>query len=113
MEMTMDHAQHRPSDATDKVRDPVCGMMVDPATAISTGHDGKTYHFCCDGCRDSFVASPDKYLNQKPFELPPRRTAAPLAHDHAHHHHHDAAAPAPSPLGRRASPQTQRTGTYT
>ncbi|MEQ1771402.1 MAG: YHS domain-containing protein [Devosia sp.] len=80
--------------AVERVRDPVCGMMVDPATAVSTEHDGKTYHFCCDGCRDSFVAAPDKYLNAKPFVLPPRPMAH--GHDHAHHHHAPAAAPAPA-----------------
>ncbi|HVV98899.1 MAG TPA: heavy metal translocating P-type ATPase, partial [Planctomycetaceae bacterium] len=36
-------------------RDPVCGMLVDPATAISAGKDGKTYYFCCDHCRRKFL----------------------------------------------------------
>src|SRR3569623_849177 len=94
-----EHHHHTTPAATgERVRDPVCGMMVDPATAVSAEHNGKTYHFCCDGCRTSFVANPDKYLNQKPFELPPRKPAAPMAHDHSHHghaHHHAAPAPAP------------------
>ncbi|GAA3527717.1 hypothetical protein GCM10022222_08390 [Amycolatopsis ultiminotia] len=43
--------------------DPVCGMTV-PAdrTAHPADHDGRTYHFCCVGCRDRFVADPGAYL---------------------------------------------------
>ena len=54
-------------------RDPVCGMMVDPNGAPSASHQGKTYYFCCEGCRERFIASPEAYLNRKPFELPPRK----------------------------------------
>jgi len=79
------------AEAGETVRDPVCGMMVDPAHTVSAEHDGKTYHFCCEGCRTSFVADPDKYLNAKPFVLPGK----PAAHAHAHHEHHHAPAVAP------------------
>jgi P-type Cu+ transporter len=41
--------------------DPVCGMTVDAATAPSLDHDGGTYFFCCDGCRDTFARQPDRY----------------------------------------------------
>ena len=78
----MAHEHHHHDDnhagSAEKVRDPVCGMAVDPAIAVHADHDGKTYHFCCDGCRDSFVANPDKYLNAKPFELPARKPMAPV-----------------------------------
>jgi Cu+-exporting ATPase len=44
--------------------DPVCGMEVDPrAAAESAQHEGTTYYFCCDGCRDMFVKEPRKYLD--------------------------------------------------
>ncbi len=43
--------------------DPVCGMEVDPAsTEERAEHGGATYFFCCDGCKDMFVAQPAKYL---------------------------------------------------
>src|SRR5215467_12637639 len=58
------------SEVVDKVTDPVCGMLVDPATALSAEHAGKTYHFCCEGCRESFRGDPQKYLEAKPFVLP-------------------------------------------
>ena len=49
--------------AQDVVRDPVCGMTVDPeAGKPSTEHDGHVYHFCCESCRAKFVKDPDAYL---------------------------------------------------
>ncbi len=57
------------------VRDPVCGMTVDPKTAKHRAdHQGQEYVFCSAGCRDKFVADPEKYLA-------PKSTAA--SHDHA------------------------------
>ncbi|WP_027039715.1 heavy metal translocating P-type ATPase [Mesorhizobium ciceri] len=45
------------------VRDPVCGMTVDPAAGKPTAeHDGQLYHFCSQGCRTKFVAEPEKFL---------------------------------------------------
>ncbi|WP_376780421.1 heavy metal translocating P-type ATPase [Paracoccus jeotgali] len=45
------------------VRDPVCGMTVDPAVGKPRHeHDGRTYHFCSDGCRAKFVAKPKAYI---------------------------------------------------
>lgn len=38
------------------VRDPVCGMPVDPATAIKQDVDGKTYYFCSEACRRDFIS---------------------------------------------------------
>src|SRR5205085_3293239 len=44
------------------VRDPVCGMTVDPhSTAYSHPHGGRTYYFCSAGCRNKFAADPEKY----------------------------------------------------
>src|ERR1700720_3412272 len=63
-----DHAahghHHHHTDSTAKVRDPVCGMSVDPATSRHRfDHDGKTFHFCSAGCRTKFAADPPKYLD--------------------------------------------------
>ncbi|HMI85369.1 MAG TPA: heavy metal translocating P-type ATPase [Polyangiaceae bacterium] len=46
--------------------DPVCHMTVDARSAISAPFEGKTYFFCCDGCRTMFVADPKKYLAAVP-----------------------------------------------
>jgi Cu+-exporting ATPase len=45
------------------VKDPVCGMSVDPATAKATAeYEGRAYYFCCSGCRDAFVADPAHFV---------------------------------------------------
>jgi Cu+-exporting ATPase len=45
------------------VRDPVCGMTVDPnAGKPSAEHAGHSYHFCSEGCRSKFVKEPETYL---------------------------------------------------
>ena len=48
---------------TQAVKDPVCGMTVDPAkTPHHAGHGGTVFHFCSAGCRTKFVADPARYL---------------------------------------------------
>ncbi|MBB4002926.1 heavy metal translocating P-type ATPase [Aurantimonas endophytica] len=45
------------------VRDPVCGMTVDPtAGKPRLDHDGRVFHFCSESCRGKFAAAPDDYL---------------------------------------------------
>jgi Cu+-exporting ATPase len=49
--------------ATPKVKDPVCGMMVDPQkSAGKAEHAGKTYFFCSPRCAERFQKDPEKYL---------------------------------------------------
>jgi len=53
-----------PGDSTHRVKDPVCGMMVDPHTSTHRAeHGGRTYHFCSAGCRTKFLADPARYLD--------------------------------------------------
>jgi YHS domain-containing protein len=43
--------------------DPVCGMTVDPdKTDYTSDHDGDTYYFCSEGCKESFDKDPGKYV---------------------------------------------------
>jgi Cu+-exporting ATPase len=52
--------------ATPVTRDPVCGMTVDPAAGKPAAeHEGRIFHFCAEGCRTKFVASPADYLTAK------------------------------------------------
>ena len=52
---------HAPPTA--RVKDPVCGMSVDPATSKHRFvQDGETFHFCGAGCRTKFAADPARYL---------------------------------------------------
>ena len=53
------------------VRDPVCGMTVDPdAGKPRHEHGGHVYHFCSEGCRAKFAAEPGKYLAGRPAAEP-------------------------------------------
>ena len=45
------------------LKDPVCGMTVGPGGPHQLEHAGRTWHFCCKGCRDRFAADPDRYLS--------------------------------------------------
>jgi Cu+-exporting ATPase len=61
----MDHLDPAPS--TGKMKDPVCGMDVNPATARhKTQHNGKEYFFCSAGCLSKFQANPEKILASPP-----------------------------------------------
>ena len=52
------------NDAEHRVKDPVCGMTVDPHTAKHRAeHDGQPYYFCSAGCRTKFLADPARYLD--------------------------------------------------
>ena len=49
------------------VKDPVCGMIVNPATAKhSRDYQGKKFYFCCAQCAEKFQADPQKYLQPRP-----------------------------------------------
>jgi P-type Cu+ transporter len=75
-----DHAGHGHGDhhsgGKATVRDPVCGMNVDPATSQHRfDYRGETFHFCSDGCRTKFAADPQKYLDDsKPKAAVPEGT---------------------------------------
>jgi P-type Cu+ transporter len=58
------------------MRDPVCGMTVDPATSQHRfDYRGETYHFCSAGCRTKFAADPEQYLDKtKPKAAAPEGT---------------------------------------
>ncbi len=58
------HADH-PAHGAATVRDPVCGMTVNPATSKHRfNHNGTTVHFCSAGCRTKFAADPLAYLEK-------------------------------------------------
>ncbi len=57
-----DHANHAQGAVAGAVKDPVCGMTVDPKTAPHVDHDGRTWYFCSPDCEAKFRADPEKYL---------------------------------------------------
>jgi xanthine dehydrogenase accessory factor len=47
---------------TGEAIDPVCGMTVDVASARHRAElGGRSYFFCCGGCRERFLAAPERY----------------------------------------------------
>ena len=58
-------------DRSATVRDPVCGMTVDPLkTTHHAEHEGRAYYFCSAGCQTKFVADPNAYLGNKASPAP-------------------------------------------
>ncbi len=50
-------------DQTTLATDPVCGMEVDPSTAVATSeYQGKIYYFCAMGCKNRFDKDPQSYI---------------------------------------------------
>ncbi|UCC18834.1 MAG: heavy metal translocating P-type ATPase [Promethearchaeota archaeon] len=47
----------------EKVRDPVCGMEIDPRRAIEHEYRGKIYHFCNPNCESHFIRDPERFKN--------------------------------------------------
>jgi Cu+-exporting ATPase len=68
------HAGH---EGRATVKDPVCGMMVDPErTEHHARHGSEVFHFCSARCHDKFVADPERYLKPE---------AKPAAQEQAGH----------------------------
>ncbi|HKH96977.1 MAG TPA: heavy metal translocating P-type ATPase [Beijerinckiaceae bacterium] len=58
------HHGHGEAATEHRVKDPVCGMWVDPHTAKHRAeHGGHPYYFCSAGCRAKFLADPARYLD--------------------------------------------------
>jgi Cu+-exporting ATPase len=72
-------AAHHPDTTNDSTsaggvsgqsHDPVCGLLVAPATSNNRAeHGGQSYYFCCGACKAKFMADPAQYL---------KRTAGPV-----------------------------------
>jgi YHS domain-containing protein/uncharacterized membrane protein YraQ (UPF0718 family) len=79
IEMLRAHAR-RPESGAKMVRDPVCGMSVDSATATEQVEYRSTkYYFCSATCRSAFERDPARYTAQ----VAQVEHAAQLSHSHA------------------------------
>jgi len=77
------HDLEQGSSASSLVKDPVCGMDVDPATAQhQTTYDGQAFFFCSAGCKARFEGDPTMFLHSHDSATP-----APKSHDHSGHDH--------------------------
>ena len=69
-----------------EVRDPVCGMVVDPDRSRFTHeHAGTTYHFCCGGCQTAFRTRPEAFLQAAGAAAGVDAADHGVAADHAGH----------------------------
>ena len=51
-------------------RDPICGMRVEAAGAKHySDYAGKTFYFCCAGCKAKFDAEPSRYAQPAPMMM--------------------------------------------
>lgn len=49
-----------------RVRDLVCGMMIDPASAAATSvYKGETYYVCSAACKQQFDVDPTRYVKSR------------------------------------------------
>jgi Cu+-exporting ATPase len=52
--------------AAQLVKDPICGMMIDPVTAAGkSDYSGQTYYFCAATCKQTFDADPAKHASPR------------------------------------------------
>ena len=55
-----------------QVKDPVCGMMIDPENAAgNTTYESQEIYFCSDQCRRDFEANPGRYYDRLDRQEPP------------------------------------------
>jgi Cu+-exporting ATPase len=47
------------SETKTMTKDPICGMAVDPATALHIERHGETSYFCSDACMQEFLSTSD------------------------------------------------------
>src|SRR5580704_4512256 len=64
-----------------RVKDPVCGMMVDPQkSAGKVAHGNQTYYFCSKRCAERFEKEPERFL-----AAPGASAMEPPSHADTHH----------------------------
>ncbi len=68
------------SPRQEPLRDPVCGMTVQPDDPRRFDHAGQTYRFCCDRCLERFSADPHAFLEPAPAPevVPGARYTCPM-----------------------------------
>jgi len=60
-----EHYLREPEKPAAELHDPVCGMAVTPQSEHHYAWQGSDYYFCCNGCREKFMADPGRYLQSQ------------------------------------------------
>ncbi|HKV54206.1 MAG TPA: heavy metal translocating P-type ATPase [Candidatus Binataceae bacterium] len=77
MESRAEADRARPEHSGVPVKDPVCGMTVDPERSrFHHDYHGLTYHFCSARCMGRFAAAPEAYLTGADASSDPAPAAA-------------------------------------
>ncbi len=72
------HGGHGNATPGGDIKDPVCGMSVDPKSASAAAvRGGSTYYFCSTSCRDKFERAPEKFAGSAEASVNP-----PVGHRH-------------------------------
>ena len=66
--------------------DPVCGMKVDRAKAVTKGFAGQTFYFCSNHCLHAFETNPQNYVDEHSRPVV-KASGGHDAHGHAGHEH--------------------------
>jgi len=81
MKMAAARMQGATKQPGQRVKDPVCGMEVDPKSSKGAGlfteHDGKSYYFCMPECKQEFVKNPSRYGEKRSKNEKSGKTAPP------------------------------------
>ena len=86
-------------------KDPICGMTVDESTGLRAERDGQIFYFCCEHCRQKFLAPPVKItLNTRPNAAAPHYAPA----DHSASQHETHSIPAPHLLQLKLAPAQEQ-----
>ena len=56
-------------------KDPICGMEVDQNTpAARTEHQGESYYFCSNNCKQQFESEPELYIQHESTDASPSQS---------------------------------------
>ena len=67
--------------------DPICGMSVDEATALSVERDGESFYFCSKHCRSRFEHEGQASIDERRVVKPPQPTSSGDEHSCCHAGH--------------------------
>ena len=71
-----DHDHPATDDGASRLKDPVCGMVIEEADSVGTvEHNGVTHYFCAESCLERFKQNPDEFLAPVP-PAPPETAPA-------------------------------------
>ena len=88
------HRDHEQSIVA--VRDPVCGMKIEPSKAAASAlHNGTTYSFCSHGCAAKFDADPEKFSGKNATAPPAVKPSGGVATEYTCPMHPEVKRPGP------------------